>query len=176
MMGGASSMEYIVTYNGQWTVEPATLPDLSISITLPEKQEKLSIVNEIPIQALLENSALRDLNGVRVVGEMSQGENTLQIIRQQIDLLSGELIAIPLNLHPKSEGEWTLRFWLEDQEENILVETSQPLIIPDSQQVDGAMILSVSTKSTVQLVVLWVLFAFAISMMSALFIAQRKSK
>ena len=170
-----ASGQYIVTYNGQWTVEPATLPELSITLTLPEEEEKLSIVNEIPIQALVENRALRDVNAVRLVGEMSQGENTLQITKQEIDLLSGELIALPLNLHPKSAGEWTLRFWLEDQEENILLETSQPIIIPDSQKVDGAMILSVSTRSTVQLVVLWLLFAFAISMMSALFIAQRKS-
>ncbi|MGB0385499.1 MAG: hypothetical protein ACPGWR_11800 [Ardenticatenaceae bacterium] len=170
-----SAGEHIVTYDGQWTVESALLPKLSITIQLPEEQEKLSILEEIPIQLLVENSGFADVKEVQLVGQASNGQKPVEITKEQIDLLSGDLTSLPLNWQPKSAGEWILRFRLEDQEEKILVEMSQPVTISDSSETRRGTVFSLSTGGAQQSLVVFLLVAFAVSMMSALFVAQRKT-
>ena len=167
--------QYAITYDGQWQIEPVTItaPELMLSIELPKEQEQLSIEAEIPIQALIQHNGTIDINNLQLIGTMSQESEPVEIIRQKIDLLSDEITAIPINWQPKAAGEWQLRFWLEDEEESVLLEQSQQVTIPDEVQTDSTTIFFISTNAGRQSFAVILLFAFAMMMMWALFMTDR---
>ncbi len=165
--------QYAVTYDGQWQLEAVTAPELLLSIEVPQEPEQLSIEYEIPLQIRVEHNGTTDINQLQLVGTMSQESEPIEILRQEIDLLSGEVTAIPLNWQPKASGEWQLRFWLEDTEETVLLEQAQQIDIPSEIQPDSTIIFSLSTNAGKQSLAVILLFAFALMMMWALFMADR---
>jgi len=167
---------YLIQYDGQWQVDLLTLPDLSLTVELLTAEEQLSILDESLLQAVVQNSGLTDVKNVQLVGIMRQDGETWPITRQKIELLAGSRLSIPLNLHPKSVGAWTLEFWLEDQDKNVLVETSQQINVPVDKQSGGWTIFSLSTGVGKQSLSLLLLLAFAVSMIYALFMSADKGE
>jgi len=167
--------QYAITYDGQWQIEAVTAPELLLSIQVPQEQEQLSIEFEIPIQVIIQHNGTSDINGLQLMATMSQDSDSepIEILRQELDLLSGEVTSIPLNWQPKAAGEWQLRFWLEDAEETVLLEQAQQVTIPSEAQADSTIILFLSTNAGKQSLAVILLLAFAMMMMWALFMADR---
>ena len=165
---------YLIQYDGQWQVELLTLPELSMRVELLTAEGQLSILDEALLQVVLRNEGLTDVKNVQLVGIMRQEGESWPITRQKIELLAGSTLSIPLNLHPKSVGAWTLEFWLEDEDKNVLVETSQQINVPTDKESGGWTIFSLSTGVGKQSLSLLLLLAFAASMIYALLMSAER--
>ncbi len=165
---------YLIQYDGQWQTELLTLPELSMRVELLTAEEQRSILDESLLQVVLRNEGLTDVKDVQLVGIMRQEDESWPVARQKIELLAGSTLSIPLNLHPKSVGAWTVEFWLEDQDENVLVETSQQINVPNDKQSSGWTIFSLSTGVGKQSLSLLLLLAFAVSMIYALLMSGER--
>jgi len=141
-----TSGRYLVTYNRQFTVEPLTEPELSLTVQLPTDESLLTLQDVQPIRVLAQNSGLADARNLTLVGEIDNGQAITQLGQQSLDLLSGEPIYTTFDWQPKASQKWLLRFWLEDAAGKMVTQIEHSVSIPLEEAGSRRSILTLSTS------------------------------
>jgi hypothetical protein len=102
-----ADMQYVLRYDGAWSMQAATPPDLRIR-AVQAGGDRLALT-ELPITVALVNSGVSDAGGhiVRVWVQRS-GEPPIVLGRYTVSVPAGEQRAFSLEWLPVGPGQWTI--------------------------------------------------------------------
>lgn len=137
--------QYVVAYDGQFTIEPLTPPALSLTLSVPEDAAPV-VGDTLLIRIEGHNQGGEDVEGVILVGTLEKDGKQREIERRSIDLLSGVPAHGAFNWQPESAGTWTVTYRLEDLRGNVLAQTSVSQQVAPSPEIDMFHALALSTN------------------------------
>jgi hypothetical protein len=109
------------------------------------------------------NTGLEDAKNLTLVAEAHQGERSVEIARQAIDVLSQNPIEIVLNWQPTLAGPWIIEIHLEDLNGRGITTTTLRVAAITGAESSLQTILSASTGNGQRLAAYLVLIALALS-------------
>jgi len=121
-LNGLSPGQYVVNYTritDIFQIEPLTEAMLDVEIT----QNKFHSVDHAfpaPLQVLVNNNGLGNAYGLIMVVEASNGENSLEIARQPLEVAGGDTFQRLIQLPVVGSGEWQVQVRIEDQEGSVV--------------------------------------------------------
>jgi hypothetical protein len=156
---------YLVRHEGTFSLYPITPAGLSIDIDYP--RGGLSIGNPGLLNLVLENHGLETVPRLILIVTAQAGEQLMEIIRQPVDVLGGELQQIHFSWQPFKAGTWQLNARLEDKDGRILASQRQEFEI-QPREVLGREVLLVSSKLPSQVYLVGLILFTCVIMISAL--------
>jgi hypothetical protein len=127
----------------------------------------LSIGNPGLLNLVLENHGLETVPRLILIVTAQAGEQLMEIIRQPVDVLGGELQQIHFSWQPFKAGTWQLNARLEDKDGHILASQRQEFEI-QPREVLGREVLLVSSKLPSQVYLVGLILFTCVIMISAL--------
>lgn len=115
--------EYLVTYDGSFSLATLKPPEISI-----EKQQlydpgSISQVNSVVLEMF--NNGLDDTSDLTLFAEAQTDFGIVKLDELAVDVLSGQPVRQILAIGQMRGGDWTLHAWLEDQDGTILAEVQE---------------------------------------------------
>jgi hypothetical protein len=156
---------YLVRHEGTFSLYPITPAGLSIDIDYP--RGGLSIGNPGLLNLVLENHGLETVPRLILIVTAQAGDQLMEIIRQPVDVLGGELQQIHFSWQPFKAGTWQLNARLEDKDGRILASQRQEFEI-QPREVLGREVLLVSSKLPSQVYLVGLILFTCVIMISAL--------
>jgi hypothetical protein len=166
-LGKLEARQYVVTYDGQFTIQPLTPPNLSVDIQAPPDRD-LRTDRVVPIQIDVTNTGLDDTthDTLKVVA-VYDGKSE-ELSQQTVDLLSEKPTRIALNWQPRASGQWQIRVRVEDTRGAVLAAKSRTVDVTGGTATteQGVLLISTSDHWQVPAFLLLLCFAFLISIVA----------
>jgi hypothetical protein len=163
---------YVVIYEGELRIEPMTPPDMTVTIESPEGVERV-VGHTHPLAVKTTNDGMTDAYGVTLIAEVDDGTQTTQVMSQTIDVLSQVPHWTQLDWQPLDTGQWDMQVRLEDQQQNVVAETSQVIDVQDNRGRSAQTLLSVSSKNTGWMIAVLVLSVMAVFIPGAIYMLRK---
>ena len=120
--------DYIVTYDGSYTVQPLTKPDIKIDITKADAIES-KVAQPETINLQLRNAGNADLKNLSLVVEAVRNTEVVTLTQQPMNILSGVPTPFGVEWQPRAPGEWMLKARLENADHQVLGHAERSIMV-----------------------------------------------
>jgi len=151
---------YVVTYDGQFAIEPLTPPAISFSLT----ELTLHRLQINTIRVALRNDGLEDVSEATLQLRATSPDGTTSIVATQpVQLLSGESITSTLLWAPPSSGTWFLTPQIQQSDGRLSLGEATSITVAPDRPANARNLLLISNSVDVLPMVLAGLMMFAIT-------------
>lgn len=129
--------EYVVGYDGGFSVQPLTAPRISLALQAPA-DGGITAHQPVALRAWVTNAGLADTRGLTLTLTAGQGAAAIEIGRQRVDALAAERTPVTFSWQPPAAGDWNVDLRLEDAGGAVWAEARQVVPVRAGVAAEGS--------------------------------------